>query len=642
MCGLTGYWSNTKPERSVANQMAKQLSHRGPDSSGVWIDEEAGVALAHRRLSIIDISPTGHQPMRSHCGRYVLIYNGEIYNHLDIRSNLATERGSFAWRGNSDTETLLAALCHWGLNGALARVVGMFAFALWDSRDRKLYLARDRMGEKPLYYGICNNVFLFGSELKAIKAHPRWNGQLNRDALTLYLRHNYVPSPWSIYEGISKLAPGHYVTITDGGKKIHEPIQYWNLKSIATKGVTDASPQELTDELERLLRNAVSGQMIADVPLGAFLSGGIDSSTIAAIMQDQSTSPVKTFSIGFQDDDFNEAQHAKAVAAHLGTDHNELYIDSRNAMELIPHLPEIYDEPFSDVSQIPTFLICKMAKEHVTVSLSGDGGDELFCGYNRYNLALNIWQKLKWLPLPTRRLFAELVRIAPARLLDHLQQNLPNRMRMSRLQDRLPKLAEILKLTDSQALYCSLMSHSKDPSLLVRDADEPISVLTGSIGLPSQLELRQQMMLIDMLSYLPDDILTKVDRASMAASLEVRAPLLDHRIVEFAWRVPSKLKYHHGQSKWLLRQVLYRHVPRQLVDRPKMGFGVPIENWLRGPLVDWAEELLDEKKMREDGILESKPIQSMWKAFKDGKRGHHLQLWDLLMFQAWLLKEKDC
>lgn len=635
MCGITGYWSDEVPETSIAVHMAQQIAHRGPDDSGVWCDGTVGLALAHRRLSILDLSPAGHQPMFSPCGRYVLIYNGEIYNHLDLRAELEREGGSFAWRGHSDTETLLAALRHWGVQGALERINGMFAFALWDSSERILFLARDRMGEKPLYYGRCNDTFLFGSELKALKAHPRWNAQLDRDALTLFLRHNYVPAPWSIYRGVRKLPPAHFVAITDGGRNISEPECYWDVKEVAARGVSDAKPAEMIDELEALLRDVVKRRMASDVPLGAFLSGGYDSSIVAALMQAQSDRPIKTFSIGFHEEGYDEAQHARAVAAHLGTDHTELYVTSEDAMAVIPDLPAIYDEPFSDSSQIPTYLVSKMARQHVTVCLSGDGGDELFCGYNRYLLALRVWQKLGALPLPVRRALAALVRYAPGQTLDRMQRILPQRFQVSHLPDRLPKLAEVLAHRDGQAFYRSLVSHAKDPARLVLGAREPETILSRPDALPPLPGLREQMMLLDMLTYLPDDILTKVDRASMAVSLEARVPLLDHRLVEFAWRVPSDLKYRDGQGKWLLRQVLYRHVPRELMERPKMGFGVPIEHWLRGPLRDWAEALLDEKRLREEGIFDPIPIRRMWEEHKVGKQPHHYVLWDLLMFQAW-------
>ena len=640
MCGIVGYWGDAVSDELPAVRMADRIAHRGPDGSGVWCDKAAGLALAHRRLSIIDLSLAGHQPMLSPCGRYVLVYNGEIYNHLDLRADLEREGGGFDWRGHSDTEILLAALRHWGVKGGLERINGMFAFALWDKAERVLYLARDRMGEKPLYYGHCGTTLLFGSELKTLAAHPRWSGRLDREALTLFLRYNYVPAPWSIYQGIRKLPPAHFVAIRDRGPVIADPIRYWDVNAAAARGASETSPEALTDELEALLLDAVGRRMAADVPLGAFLSGGYDSSIVAALMQRQSDRPVQTFSIGFREEEYNEARHAKAVAAHLGTDHTELYVSPEQAMAVIPDLPTIYDEPFADSSQIPTFLVSRLARRHVTVSLSGDGGDELFCGYNRYLLGYSVWRRLGRIPPPARRLLATLIRSAPGHALDRMQRALPRRRQVSSLPDRLPKLAEVLSYRTSHAFYRSLVSHAKDPAALVLGAHEPETMLDRPGDLPRLPGLRERMMLLDMHTYLPDDILTKVDRASMSVSLEARVPLLDHRVVEFAWRVPTDLKYRNGESKWLLRQVVYRHVPRELMERPKMGFGVPIEHWLRGPLRDWAEALLDERRLREDGLLQPAPIRQMWNEHLGGRRRWHYNLWDVLMFQAWHAERK--
>lgn len=637
MCGITGFWASAVAEPTIAERMACRIAARGPDDAGVWTDAASGLTLAHRRLAILDLSPAGHQPMVSPCGRYVLAYNGEIYNHLDLRADLKVEEGAFGWRGHSDTETLLAALRHWGIQGALERVNGMFAFALWDASERSLYLARDRMGEKPLYYGHAGDTFLFGSELKALTAHPDWRGEVDRDALTLYLRHNYVPAPWSIYRGIVKLPSAHFVVVRDHGRAVGEPICYWDLGRAAERGVVAAAgePQALGDELDILLRDAIKRRMAADVPLGAFLSGGYDSTTVAALMQAQSDRPVKTFSIGFFEDAYNEAQHAKAVAAHLGTEHTELYVTPEEAMAVIPALPAIYDEPFADSSQIPTYLVSRLARQHVTVSLSGDGGDELFCGYNRYALGYRVWSKLRLLPAPLRRIVARGLCYAPVHALERLQHLLPERLRVSYLPDRLPKLAQVLHHREGGAFYQELVSHWKQPDHVVLGATEPATILVQPEQLPDFPDLRNRMMLLDMLTYLPDDILTKVDRASMAVSLEARVPLLDHRLVEFAWRVPMHYKYRDGQGKWLLRQVLYRYVPRELMERPKMGFGVPIEHWLRGPLRDWAEALLDEKRLREEGFFDPAPIRKMWDEHVSGGRRWHYYLWDVLMFQAW-------
>lgn len=643
MCGIVGYWGGSYVDAAVAERMADRIASRGPDDYGVWIDDGAGLALAHRRLAILDLSPAGHQPMTSPCGRYVLVYNGEIYNHPDLRRELEAEGGQFDWRGHSDTETLLAAIRHWGLEGALQRLNGMFAFALWDTRDRTLFLARDRMGEKPLYYGRAGDTLLFASELKALTAHPDWRGEVNRDALALYMRHNYVPAPWSIYRGLAKLPPAHFVVIRDGGAQIGEPQCYWDLGAVAERGALSAGgdAEALIDALDDLLRDAVGRRMAADVPLGAFLSGGFDSTTVAALMQAQSDRPVKTFSIGFNEAAYNEAVHAKAVARHLGTDHTELYVTPEEAMAVIPRLPAIYDEPFADSSQIPTFLVSQLARRHVTVSLSGDGGDELFCGYNRYVLGYSVWQKLRVLPPSVRRGLARVINHAPGQTLDAAQRLLPRRLRVANLADRLPKLAEVLAHRDGEAFYRQLVSHWKDPARVVLGASEPETLLSRKDRLPGLPDLRERMMYLDMMSYLPDDILTKVDRASMAVSLEARVPLLDHRLVEFAWKVPTGYKYLHGQGKWLLRQVLYRYVPRHLMERPKMGFGVPIEQWLRGPLRDWAEALLDERRLREEGFFDPAPIRRMWSEHLSGKRRWQYHLWDVLMFQAWLDEQEQ-
>ena len=638
MCGIVGYWDNGVEKKSAIEKMATLIKHRGPDDAGVWTDNSAGLALAHRRLSILDLSPAGHQPMVSPCGRYVLVYNGEIYNHRDLRAELERDGGAFAWRGHSDTETLLAALRHWGVQGALERLNGMFAFALWDAAEQTLFLARDRMGEKPLYYGRSGDTFLFASELKALAAHPHWQGKINRDALALYLRHNYVPSPWCIYQGIYKLSPAHYIAITDNGRSLGEPVCYWNLAQVAEQGTAASASdaESLTDALDLLLRDAIKRRMAADVPLGAFLSGGYDSTTVAALMQAQSERPVKTFSIGFHEAAYNEAQHAKAVANHLGTEHTELYVTPEEAMAVIPKLPTIYDEPFSDSSQIPTYLVSQLARQHVTVSLSGDGGDELFCGYNRYALGYQVWNKLRFLPRPLRGILAQILKRVPGHTLDVLQRCLPQRFQVSSLADRLPKLAEVLGHASGEAFYRQLVSHWTQPDQLVLGATEPDTILNRPDLLPNFPGLREQMMYLDMMTYLPDDILTKVDRASMAVSLEARVPLLDHRLVEFAWQVPMQYKYRVGQGKWLLRQVLYRYVPKELMERPKMGFGVPIEYWLRGPLREWAEALLDEKRLREESFFDPAPIRRMWQEHVSGKRRWHYYLWDVLMFQAWL------
>ncbi len=637
MCGFVGYWDKNGADESVVERMAMRIQHRGPDDAGVWLNDEGSLALAHRRLSIIDLTPAGHQPMVSPCGRFTLVYNGEIYNHRDLRAELEDVGGHFDWRGHSDTETLLAALRHWGVEGTLKRLNGMFAFALWDKTRRALFLARDRLGEKPLYYGCNGSRFLFGSELKSLVAHPHWKGDVDRNALTLYMRHSYVPAPWSIYHGISKLQPAHYVVVHDFGQVISTPQCYWDIGHIAENGAAAVrvSQESLIDELDTLLRDAVARRMVADVPLGTFLSGGIDSSTVAALMQDQSARPVKTFTIGFHEKGYNEAVHARAVANHLGTDHTEFYVTPEEAMAVIPLLPVTWDEPFSDSSQIPTLLVSSLARQHVTVSLSGDGGDELFFGYKRYTQGYQIWRALQILPSPLGHVLLRLMRIVPDASPECLIQLLPRRLRVLHLADRLKKLAQLVTERSGEAFYHRLVSHWKVPAELVVGGVEPLTVFDTPERLPQLPGLRERMMYLDTLTYLPDDILTKVDRASMSVGLETRVPLLDHRIVEFAWKVPMSLKYRKGRGKWLLQEVLHRYVPRELMDREKMGFGVPIEEWLRGPLREWAEDLLDEKRMRREGYFDPAPIRKMWKEHISGERRWHYYLWDVLMFQAW-------
>jgi asparagine synthase (glutamine-hydrolysing) len=645
MCGLVGYWLSNPASRLniearavVLDGMLSRIQHRGPNDAGFWVDNGVGLAIAHRRLSILDLTPAGHQPMASPCGRYILSYNGEIYNHGDLRNELDREGGGFYWRGYSDTETLLAGLRHWGIEKCLEKLNGMFAFAFWDSLEKQLVLARDRMGEKPLYYGRSGDTFLFGSELKALATHPSWSGQVNREALALFFQYCYVPAPFSIYTGISKLLPAHYVVIRNQGREISEPHCYWNPYRIAEQGATGAGREaaELIEELDALLRDSISRRMMADVPLGAFLSGGYDSSTVAALMQVQSNRPAKTFSIGFSEDTFNEAPYAKAVAAHLGTDHTELYVSPKEAIAVIPRLPEIYDEPFADSSQIPTFLVSQLARQHVTVALSGDGGDELFCGYNRYLMGYNFWRRLRFLSPSARKGISWLLRNAPSSLLDTLQRQLPKQFQVSSLPDRLPKLADVLAHQDAAGFYASLVSSAKPITEgWVIGASNSAS-MSGLAVTSNFSDFRDQMMHWDQMTYLPDDILVKVDRASMAVGLEARVPLLDHRLVEFAWRVPIGFKYREGQGKWLLRQVLHRYVPKNLMERPKMGFGVPIEHWLRGPLKEWATLLLDEQRLKKEGFLNAAPIKKMWQEHLASKRRWHYQLWNVLMFQAWL------
>jgi asparagine synthase (glutamine-hydrolysing) len=650
MCGLTGFlapggFDAPSAELSV-RRMADALVHRGPDDAGVWVDGAAGVALGHRRLAILDLSPAGHQPMASACARFVLAFNGEIYNHLELRAELEKARAAPAWRGHSDTETLLAAVAAWGLEGALTRCVGMFALALWDRQARSLSLARDRLGEKPLYYGWQGGGLLFGSELKALRAHPAFGAAVDRDVLALYLRHGYVPAPYSIYRGVYKLPPGAVLTLAadtlaDTPAVPPAPTFYW----LARDAATAPRHAELDDasalaELERLLNQSIAGQRVADVPLGAFLSGGIDSSTVVALMQAQSSRRVQTFTIGFHEAGYNEAEHAGAVARHLGTEHTEFYVSPEQAMAVIPRLPALYDEPFADSSQVPTFLVAQLARQHVTVSLSGDGGDELFGGYHRYFWATRIWRTLGPLPHGVRSLAARaLTGIPPAawnRAFALAAPVLPARLRYANPGDRLHKLALMLGARTPQEVYRYLVSQVKTPTEWVPGATEPPTVLTDAARCPVLPDFESRMMYLDQMSYLPDDILVKVDRAAMGVSLETRVPLLDHRLVEFAWRLPLHLKIRDKQGKWLLRQLLYRHVPRELIERPKMGFGIPIDAWLRGPLRDWAEDLLSEPRLTREGYFDPRPIRAQWQEHLSGRRNWAYSLWTVLMFQAWL------
>ncbi len=646
MCGISGflecYTGNTEDSfKSIIEKMNATLVHRGPDNGGSWYDIEAGIALGHRRLSIIDLSPEGNEPMISVSGRYVISYNGEIYNYQELRREL--EGTGWQFRGNSDTEVMLAAFEKWGLVSSVKRFIGMFAFALWDRQERRLSLVRDRLGEKPLYYGWQGNTFLFASELKALRAYPGFHADIDRDAVALLMRYAYIPTPYSIYKGIKKLVPGTIITLTrDKPGYYPQPVPYWLFKEVVEAGLANpytSSEEEAIVDLDNLLKDVIKHQMISDVPLGAFLSGGIDSSTIVAIMQAQSSIPVKTFSIGFYEQAYNEAQYAREVAGYLGTEHTELYVTPEEAMEVIPRLPELYDEPFADSSQIPTHLVAALARQRVAVSLSGDAGDELFGGYNRYFWGRSIWNKVGWLPRPLRFAGAGALRMLPPAVWDKifigLESVLPGRFRQRLPGDKVHKLAEILAVRSPEAMYNSLVSTWKNPEELVIGATEPVTVMTEPQQWADIRDFTLRMMYLDTLSYLPDDILVKVDRACMGISLESRAPFLDHRVVEFAWRLPLKMKIRNGEGKWILRQVLYKYVPRELIDRPKMGFGVPIDSWLRGPLKEWAGDLINDNRLRQEGFFEPEMIKKIWLEHLSGKRNWQYYLWPVLMFQAW-------
>lgn len=638
MCGIAGFvdYRPTNQEILVrrVREMADRMKSRGPDAGGDWVDAEAGFATGHRRLSIIDLSDAGAQPMLSRSGRFVISYNGEVYNAPELRSQLSDKGYNF--RGHSDTEVIVEACEAWGIHATCGRLIGMFAFAIWDRQDRKLWLVRDRLGIKPLYWGQFGRLTIFSSELKGLRSHPGWAPEIDRNAMAAFLRFQYVPSPHCIYRGVQKLQPGALLEISQDATP--QTQRFWSLDDVIRDGRQDrfkGSDEEAEDDLAELLADAVRRRMVADVPLGAFLSGGIDSSTVVALMQSQSMRKVRTFSIGFEERGYNEAPYAKAVAAHLGTDHTELYVTPEEARKVIPRLPQIYDEPFADSSQIPTYLICAMTRRYVTVALSGDGGDELFAGYNRYFHAASLRPKIAALPLPLRHMLAKMLSRIPPAALNRMQQRIPHSLHIPpQIGDKLQKLAQVMG-QDEDATYLSLLSHWHDPATLIQRSHEPPNAIVSPSTRSFVPDYVERMQYLDTITYLPDDILTKVDRASMAVSLEARVPLLDHRVVEFAWSLPSKLKIREGQGKWLLRRLLRRYVPDSLINRPKMGFGIPLDVWLRGPLKDWAEDLLSEKSLSQNGINPAL-IRTRWQAHLEGRENWQYPLWSIIMLQAWL------
>jgi asparagine synthase (glutamine-hydrolysing) len=641
MCGLAGIYTAGGLDRDAGEhlrRMTERIRHRGPDDEGWWLDPEAGIGLGSRRLAIIDLSPLGHQPMCSADGRWVIAYNGEIYNFADVRRELEAEGQGF--RGHSDTEVLVEAVARWGLVPAIRRCAGMFAFALWDRAERALHLVRDRLGEKPLYYARMGGVLLFGSELKALREHPRWRGEIDRDAVALLLRHGYIPAPHTIYRDAFKLPPATILTVRAGVPD--RLTEYWDLRAVAEEGVRSPradEPEAVAEEFEALLRRTVGREMVADVPLGAFLSGGIDSSTIVALMQAQSSRPVRTFTIGFRESEYDEAAHARAVARHLGTDHTELYVSPEEARATIPELPAVWDEPFADASEIPTLLLSRLARRHVTVSLSGDGGDELLGGYERYHWGGRLWRKLSRIPHAVRATAAGVVHGIPVRAWNAAAglgaPLLPARLHPPSFGAKLHTVGDLLRARDEDDLYVRQMSFWGEEDEVVVGARPPRTGLTDRQRWPRFGDPIARAMYVDARTYLPDDILVKVDRASMAASLETRAPLLDHEVVEFVWRVPMAQKVDGGRGKALLRRVLARHVPPALTERPKMGFGVPLDAWLRGPLRGWAEELLERGRMRSDGVLDPAEVGQLWARHLNGQEDLQYALWPVLMFQAW-------
>ena len=651
MCGLAGFYESFPQTDAsglckLVRRMADTIRHRGPDNAGEWAEARSGIAFGFRRLAILDLTPGGHQPMESASGRYVIAFNGEVYNYRLLRSELEAAGLAPVFRGGSDTEVMLACVEAWGLDAAVRKFGGMFAFALWDRRERVLHLVRDRVGVKPLYYGRCGTTFLFGSELKALRAHPAFDAPVDRDALALYLQFGYVPAPHSIYRGIRKLAPGTILSLPAEAKEIPAPVMYWSARNAAADGIAhpfSGSEQEAQEQLNVLLRDAIGLRMIADVPVGVFLSGGVDSSLIAALMQAQSSRPVKSFSIGFRESGHNEAHHAERVACHLKTDHTELYVTPQEAMSVIPALPTCYDEPFADASQIPYYLVCQLARKQVTVALSGDGGDELFGGYTRYFAGSKLWNRMRRVPRPLRQMAALGLMAVPPPLWDTLGRNA-----LATPGDKIGKMAKVLSERNADGVYRGLVSHWNAAHDLVIGAQKTVfgqdnlSRLAAAGVSESEgagrdsANFTERMMYFDLMTYLPDDILVKGDRASMSVALEAREPLLDHRLVEFAWKLPLSMKIQQGQGKVLLRKVLYEYVPQEMIERPKMGFGVPIDSWLRGPLRDWAEDLLSPARLNAEGYLDPAPIRKKWAEHLSGRRNWQYHIWDILMFQAWL------
>jgi asparagine synthase (glutamine-hydrolysing) len=638
VCGIAGFLdaSAASPATEATARveaMCRAIAHRGPDDSGTYVEAAAGVGLGHRRLSIIDLSPLGHQPMTSADSRYVITYNGEVYNFVELRAELESRGHRF--RGGSDTEVMLAAFVAWGVEKAVTRFVGMFAIGLWDRLTRTLYLIRDRIGVKPLYWCQHRGVVLFGSELKALMAHPAWQGEIDLEAAAAFVRYSYVPTPATIFRNVHKLPPASILVVKAGETPRIAP--YWRLRDVVAAGAgrPPESEEEATDTLEAILRDSVRGRMIADVPLGAFLSGGIDSSTVVALMQAQSNRKVRTFSIGFREPGYDEAQHAKAVAAHLGTDHTELYVTPREAIDVVPHLPEWFDEPFADSSQIPTYLVSAMTRKHVTVALSGDGGDELFAGYPRYHIIEKMWRTLAVAPRPLRGAVGSALGKVPEPLLDKLFALAPARLRPLNGGSKVRRLAALLSEPSVDGLAIELAAIWAHERRLVPAAKGAYRLRTESDLAALVPDPVSRMQYYDTLTYLPDDILTKVDRCSMAVALEAREPMLDHRLVEFTWTLPPRFKFDGKQSKRLLRKVLHRYVPRELVERPKMGFSIPLAAWLRGDLKGWADDLLSPARLSADGIFDAGEVRQLWDQHQSGAANRENVLWNVLMFQAW-------
>lgn len=646
MCGIAGILdptASTNAERlgALASKMAASVEHRGPDDTGLWVDASAGVAFGHQRLAVIDLGTGGSQPMVSAGGRWVMAYNGEVYNYPEVRRRLECDGALF--RGSSDTEVLVAAVERWGVDRALDACEGMFAAALWDRQERSLHLLRDRFGEKPLYYGWVGPLFAFGSELKTLTALPNFRAELDRRAVARFLRSNCIPAPDTIWRGVRKLLPGHLVTVRSPSPGLLPPQRcYWSAGDAvadARKRRMTGSVSEMIDELEVALSDVVASRMVADVPVGAFLSGGIDSSTIVALMQQHASEPVRTFTVGFDDRSFDESSEAEAVAAHLGTDHTAVHVGDAEAIEVIPRLADIWDEPFADVSQIPTHLVSRVARQQVTVSLSGDGGDELFAGYNRHAWLERVWGRAALVPTRVRRAAGSALGGIPPTVIERaarVTRHLPVDWQVRNPSTKVAKLARVLAATDPEDAYRALTTHWDCPTLVLGRDDEPvIEEEHGELPVAGG-GITEQMLWSDLVGYLPDDILVKLDRAAMAVSLETRVPFLDRKILDLAWRLPLDVKLREGQTKWVLRQVLHRHVPPALVERPKTGFGLPIGAWLRGVLAPWAEDLLEERRLRDQGLLDPAPIRQAWELHRTGRQDLGYELWDVLVLQSWI------
>ncbi len=642
MCGIAGFYSfkadqNRQDSLEVAYRMEAAVAHRGPDGSDIWQDEVNGLTLIHRRLSVIDLSEDGAQPMHSPSGRYIITFNGEIYNYLELRRDL--EAQGIKFRGASDTEVMLAGFDHWGVEKALSKINGMFAFALWDQVEQYLHLSRDRFGKKPLYVGWIDNALVFASELKAFHAYPNFSREINQDALAIYMKYGYVHAPYSIFQNIWQLLPASVLSLDLSSIRVGENLAdkmkiFWSLKDVVEEGQRNPikkSDAIIIEEFEEKLSKCVSQRMISDVPLGAFLSGGIDSSVVVALMNQHSDEAVKTFTVGFDQVEFNEAEYAKKIATHLGTDHHEFYCSDQDALNVIPNLPIIYDEPFADESQIPTYLISALAREHVTVVLTGDGGDEILAGYDRHTKLPNLWNKIGWAPHVLRQMVCDALGLVPQEFYQKLRSNNP------RFGSQVKRVLYLMGLKDTDSIYDSFISAWLGGDDVVLNGHLPNIPVRNKSEYPSNLSFFDEMVYLDTLSYRSDDLMVKMDRASMAVALEGRAPLMDYELAEYSWRMPQHLKVKNGKGKWVLREILKHHIPEELYDRPKMGFCVPLNEWLQGPLKEWANDLLDPTFLKNQGLLNEGMVTDQWKNFQNEKIEYknRRDIWAVLMFQAW-------